>query len=91
MTPVAEKGRTIYENEVLSSLARAIAIAEEVAHQKGYNFNNKRLKIEQNWVEDDLIWEVAFVPMNIFRIRGGVITIFVRASDGVVIKTLRGQ
>lgn len=91
MTAVAEKEKKIYEDEALSSLARAVAIAEEVARQKGYNFDNKRLTIEQTWIENEAIWEVSFVPVNLFRIRGGVITISVRASDGEVIKVLRGQ
>lgn len=79
------------QNEMTSSLVRAVDAATETARQAGIVPEERRLMISQIWRNDEAIWEIAFGPKDYLRKRGGDFIIEVRASDGTVIRTVRGQ
>ena len=79
------------EDQLVVSLARALAAANKQARQSGVNAAENFITITQRPVNGGDIWRINYSAKDCVGRRGGDLIVEVDASDGTIKQVLRGQ
>jgi hypothetical protein len=83
--------RTVLEDELAMSLARAMAAANDRARRDGVDLKQSLVTAAEHAQMDEVCWRFSYGPRDCVRRRGGDVIIDVGIEDGQVRRVLRGQ
>jgi hypothetical protein len=83
--------KTVLEDELAVSLARAVAAANARARREGFEINRSLVTAAEHASAGEVCWRISYGPRDYVHRRGGDIIIDVRQEDGQVQRVLRGQ
>jgi hypothetical protein len=79
------------QDDLATSLARALAVANRRAYQAGIDILQSIITITQRFFRGDLLWQINYGPKDYVGRRGGDFIVEVDPSDGSIKQILRGQ
>ena len=83
--------KTVLEDELAVSLARAVAAANVRARQEGVELKQSLVTAAEHTGADEICWRISYGPREYIRHCGGDVIIEVGINDGQVRRVLRGQ
>lgn len=83
--------KTVLEDELAVSLARAVAVANERARREGVGLKQSLITATEIAHAGEICWRISYGPRDYVRRRGGDLIIEVGLDDGQVRRVLRGQ
>lgn len=83
--------QAMQQDQLVMSVARALAVANEAALNQGTNPNSSLVTITEESSATGRLWKIHYGPKNYVGRRGGDLTVQVDDATGVVQGILRGQ
>jgi Iap family predicted aminopeptidase len=83
--------RSVLEDELAVSLARAVAAANNSARREGVELKQSLVTAAEHTSAGETCWRISYGPRDYVRRRGGDLLIEVGLDDAKVRRVLRGQ
>ncbi len=83
--------KTVLEDELAVSLARAVAAANARARREGVEIDRSLVMAAEHATAGGVCWRISYGPRDYVHRRGGDVIIDVGLEDGRVQRVLRGQ
>lgn len=83
--------KTVLEDELAVSLARAVAAANARARGEGVEINSSLVTAAEHTSGGEVYWRITYGPRDYIHRRGGDVVIDVGVQDGQVRRVLKGQ
>jgi hypothetical protein len=83
--------KSVLEDEVAVSMARAVAVANRRARQEGVQIESSLVSATEQGGPMEVCWRITYGPRDYIRSRGGDLIIDVGISDGSIKRVLQGQ
>jgi hypothetical protein len=81
----------IQHDPLAQAIARALALANEVAADNGMNRADTRVAITEESSDAGLCWQIYYAPREYLNTRGGDLFVFVDRDGKAVQRVLYGQ
>ncbi len=81
----------LQQDDLVMSVARALALANEAAHSKGTDPADSLVTITEETASTGRVWRIHYGPRNYINRRGGDLIVLVDERSAAVQRVIRGQ